>query len=349
MKSAQPAAFVKRVGLAIVLLALSTSSLAERFSVPSCDQLIDASYNQLSNSEKAAKLAKYGGCWKSKADQHLQKEYRKAKSELRNWAGNARIQAQEQVREFGDTATGQMTARHKDETSALNHEFDSQISVLQLSSGEATSAEINEHRKEISQERREARTELQDQHRDERDELAKDIRDSKAKVNQFIDDAVRAEEESLLRQLVQKLAYIKRELQAVVRGPMSGSVNEGFQMAPEQTIGEIRDLTGQATVTRTDGTSVPAQTGLEIYQGDIVETGEATETTIHFVDETTFPISGNARLAIDEYIYDPETEESTRNFSILRGLFVFTSGLISRDDPEEIEVDTPVGSIGIRG
>src|SRR5690606_32438727 len=37
------------------------------------------------------------------------------------------------------------------------------------------------------------------------------------------------------------------------------------------------------------------------------------------------------------------------NFSVLRGMFVFTSGLIGRDDPDDVEIDTPVGSIGIRG
>jgi len=54
-----------------------------------------------------------------------------------------------------------MTARHKDEVSALNHEFDSRIAVLQQSSGEATSAEMNERRGEINKERRETRTKLQ--------------------------------------------------------------------------------------------------------------------------------------------------------------------------------------------
>ena len=346
MKYMQPPALVERVGFSLVLLALSTASQAERFSVPSCDQLIDATYNQLSNSEKAAKLAKYGGCWKSKADQHLQKEYRKTKSELHSWAGNARIQAQEQVREFGQTATSQMTARHKDEVSALNHEFDSQISELKLNSGEATSAEMHERRREINQQREEARAELQDRQKDEKKKLAKDIRDSNTKVAQFIDDAERAEEKSLLRQLGQKLAYLKRHFQAVVRGPMSGSVESQLDIQP---FGEIRDLTGQATVIRTDGSREDARTGLEIYQGDIVETGDAAEVTLLFEDQTTFPISGNARLTIDEYVYDPEYQENSGGFSILRGVFVFTSGLIGRDDPDEPEVDTPVGSIGIRG
>jgi hypothetical protein len=339
-------AAVKHGALALALLALASGSQAQQFSVPSCDKLIDASYDQLSNSEKAAKIAKFGGCWKSKADQHLQREYRKMTQELSRWEGSAKIQAQEQIREYGDTATAEMVTRQKDEVNALNHEYDSQVAALQLSSGEASSREIMEKRREINKERQDARGELQDQHKDEREELAKEIQESRIKVEQAIDDAVRNEEESLVQQLAQKLAHIKRSFEGIVNGPMDEPVQ---LMGDESPVGEVRDLRGEATVLRMDGKRETVHNGLPIYQGDIVETGDAAGLRILFVDETDFAISGGARLAIDEYVYDPETETGTSNFSIFRGLFVFTSGLVSRDDPEEIEVDTPVGSIGIRG
>src|SRR5690606_2307955 len=57
----------------------------------------------------------------------------------------------------------------------------------------------------------------------------------------------------------------------------------------------------------------------------------------------------NARLAIDEYVFDPATQSGENNFSVLRGVFVFTSGLIGREDPDDVKIETPVGSIGIRG
>src|SRR5688572_2903261 len=60
-------------------------------------------------------------------------------------------------------------------------------------------------------------------------------------------------------------------------------------------------------------------------------------------------VSENARLAVDDYSFDPSTESGSTNFSVLRGVFVFTSGLIGRDDPDDVHIDTPVGSIGIRG
>lgn len=117
----------------------------------------------------------------------------------------------------------------------------------------------------------------------------------------------------------------------------------------ESPVGTIQEMDGHVTVTRTDGTTEDVQIGTPIYQGDIVETDADGAANIVFMDETSFAVSENARLAIDEYVYDPSTESGTSNFSVLRGVFVFTSGLIGRDDPDDVEIETPVGSIGIRG
>ncbi len=114
-------------------------------------------------------------------------------------------------------------------------------------------------------------------------------------------------------------------------------------------VGVIEEASGSATVTRTDGTVETISIGMPIFQGDIVETEGDGAVNIIFIDETSFAVSDNARLAIDEYVFDPATESGSSNFSMLRGVFVFTSGLIGRDDPDDVEIDTPVGSIGIRG
>src|SRR5690606_30589150 len=81
----------------------------------------------------------------------------------------------------------------------------------------------------------------------------------------------------------------------------------------------------------------------------IIETDAQGAVNIVFLDETSMAISESAKIAVDEYTFDPSTESGTTNLSVLRGLFVFTSGLIGRDDPDDVSIDTPVGSIGIRG
>lgn len=130
-------------------------------------------------------------------------------------------------------------------------------------------------------------------------------------------------------------------------GPLQYADNSG--MSDESPVGAVQEIAGSATVTRTDGTTEQLIIGSPIYEGDIVETAEDGAVEISFIDETSFAVSQNAKLAIDEYVFDPATESGSQDFSVLRGLFVFTSGLVGRDDPDDVNIDTPMGSIGIRG
>ncbi len=120
----------------------------------------------------------------------------------------------------------------------------------------------------------------------------------------------------------------------------------GVDVSP---VGGVQEVTGEATVTRADGSVETIQVGTPIYQGDIIETTGDGAVNIMFIDETSFAVSEDARLAIDEYVFDPATNAGTTNFSVLKGVFVFTSGLIGRADPDDVHIDTPAGSIGIRG
>lgn len=114
-------------------------------------------------------------------------------------------------------------------------------------------------------------------------------------------------------------------------------------------VGKITQVVGDATVTRPDGSHVKADVGLAIHEGDVIETSAKGAVHILFADNTTFAISESARLAIDQYVYNPQENSGTSFFSMLQGVFVYTSGLIGKDDPSDVKIDTPVGSIGIRG
>ncbi|MCC7305880.1 MAG: FecR domain-containing protein [Alphaproteobacteria bacterium] len=114
-------------------------------------------------------------------------------------------------------------------------------------------------------------------------------------------------------------------------------------------VGAVQEVTGKATITHTDGTVENVTVGTPIFQGDIIETDAKGAVNIVFSDNTSFAVSQDARLAIDEYVYDPATQSGSTDFSVLKGMFVFTSGLIGRDDPDDVHIKTPAGSIGIRG
>jgi len=130
-----------------------------------------------------------------------------------------------------------------------------------------------------------------------------------------------------------------------------GSLFDGWPTTNAVTsgIGSVTDIHGTVTVTHTNGITTKLHLGDPIMEGDVVETAANSHAQIRFVDNTELAVGEKAKLEIDEYVFDfhPDTDKS--NFSMLRGLFYYTSGLIGHADPDDEHVKTPYGSIGIRG
>ena len=116
-----------------------------------------------------------------------------------------------------------------------------------------------------------------------------------------------------------------------------------------EPIGQVDNATGGVFATRADGTRVRLSAGDPVFQEDVVETAPGGSVTIVFLDKTTFVLGADARLALDEFIYNPATQYGSSAFSILQGVFVFASGQIAKTDNTQMTVTTPVATIGIRG
>ncbi len=113
-------------------------------------------------------------------------------------------------------------------------------------------------------------------------------------------------------------------------------------------IGEVLQLDGKATATHTNGVQKTLNVGDPVFQGDVLETGSDTSLGISFLDETVFSVSANAKMVLDELIYDPkEAEKSSMTFNLVEGTFVFAAGKIAPSGSMNIE--TPIATMGIRG
>tara|TARA_R110002110_G_scaffold85816_3_gene223652 strand:+ start:28370 stop:29956 length:1587 start_codon:yes stop_codon:yes gene_type:complete len=91
------------------------------------------------------------------------------------------------------------------------------------------------------------------------------------------------------------------------------------------------------------------RSGDPVFLGDTIETGPDSGLQIMLMDETIFTIGPDAALIIDEFVYDPETSAGKVTASVLKGAFRFVSGRVAKDEPRNMSVKTPVGTIGIRG
>lgn len=80
--------------------------------------------------------------------------------------------------------------------------------------------------------------------------------------------------------------------------------------------------------------------------GDTLRTKGNSRVQIMLLDRSTLAISSNARLTINRFVYDPGRSRSTAA-TVSTGAFRFMSG--RRTNNSSATIDTPTGSIGIRG
>lgn len=116
-----------------------------------------------------------------------------------------------------------------------------------------------------------------------------------------------------------------------------------------EPIGSVTEIEGSAFVTHPDGVRLKLAFGDSIFQGDVVASGADSNVGIVFVDDTMFSLSENGRMTIDEMVFDPGIQDGAFAATVLTGVFSFVSGQIAKTSPDAMGLNTPSGTIGIRG
>ncbi len=132
-------------------------------------------------------------------------------------------------------------------------------------------------------------------------------------------------------------------------GPMGPGQYAQAGAAPNLIeIGKVVTLEGTASSQHTDGVTEELAIGSTVYQGDVVETGADTKLGISFIDKTLFSLSANARMVLDEVIFNPaEPANNSMVMNLVQGAFVFVTGEIAPTGL--MQVQTPIATMGIRG
>jgi hypothetical protein len=99
----------------------------------------------------------------------------------------------------------------------------------------------------------------------------------------------------------------------------------------------------QASLNQSGG----AKVGDSVYLGDTVSTGGDGRVGISFNDGTAFDLSPNARMVMNEFVYDPNSKSNSSLLSLTKGTFTFVAGKIAKSG--DMKVNTPVATMGIRG
>lgn len=120
--------------------------------------------------------------------------------------------------------------------------------------------------------------------------------------------------------------------------------------APAQTaatvVGRVVKFDGNATVIR-NGVAVSLHVGDGVLKGDVLQTGTGTM-AVTFNDGSTLDLAANSRLAVNDFVYDPNRTANSEVLDLVRGSLSFVSGEVAHSGGH-MNITTPVATMGIRG
>jgi hypothetical protein len=116
--------------------------------------------------------------------------------------------------------------------------------------------------------------------------------------------------------------------------------------AADESIGNVATLTGSATVTRNNATT-PLKVQDDIFQNDVLQTSAKSTLGVTFNDATTFNLTANARIAVDNYVYEDGGKQNAALFDIARGTVAFAAAAVAKTG--DMKISTPTATLGIRG
>lgn len=155
--------------------------------------------------------------------------------------------------------------------------------------------------------------------------------------------------------------YFKGHVRAALSSPdgarLSGALVESLTgevqvaqlsgtTAAATVIGRVTKLSGSATAIR-NGVSIQLNMGDNVNKGDVVQAGSDSSLGLTFIDGTVFGLSSNARMVLNEMVYDPNGSSNSSLLSLVQGTITFVAGETAKHG--DMKVDTPVATMGIRG
>lgn len=147
--------------------------------------------------------------------------------------------------------------------------------------------------------------------------------------------------------VLKKTALILFVLALFISSPLLFSQTAVNSTSPQ--IGIVAALKGDALVKASGKTGHALKSGMPVYLGDEIVTDEDGHLQLLLFDETVFTIGENSRIVIDEFIYDPKTDNGKINANVLKGIFRYVSGKIGDKKPSNVKIDLPNATLGIRG
>jgi hypothetical protein len=129
--------------------------------------------------------------------------------------------------------------------------------------------------------------------------------------------------------------------------------NQGAPVQPDQnqpadqSIGQVSTVQGAASVTRANAAPVALKVSDPNDKGDVLTTAANASLGVTFDDETTFSLSANSRITVDDYVYQQGGSGNAAAFGVAQGTVAFVASEVAKTGNMTITI--PTATMGIRG
>lgn len=124
-----------------------------------------------------------------------------------------------------------------------------------------------------------------------------------------------------------------------------GTASAEFTTADVVEVG-ITDIVERTALGTLEQTTRNLRITDTIFFNERIATGPDSATRVSFLDDSSLSLGPSSEVLIDRFIYDPADGTGEMALSLTAGVFRFASGTL---DSENYTIDTPVGTIGVRG
>lgn len=118
---------------------------------------------------------------------------------------------------------------------------------------------------------------------------------------------------------------------------------------PDTPIARIVRISGEVGIQNSRREARVPREGAPIYTGDEIKTGKDAIVVLAFKDRTAVSVEPLTRFRVENFSYQRKEQVDSISLRLLRGGLRTLTGLIGKNRPEAVRIDTVVATIGIRG
>ena len=122
----------------------------------------------------------------------------------------------------------------------------------------------------------------------------------------------------------------------------------GHSNAQTQSVGIIKSLSGEVFLVNED-LKTKAAANMKINRGDTIVTGANSSVGLIFTDDTVVSLGPGSEINVENYLFNPADQELSFVTKLLRGTFSFITGQIAKLAPQNVKLETPNATLGVRG